>query len=300
MAWRYRARSDRWTGATKARTARGRRDRRACRRQLRGCATAETTRAASFALCPRSMPRRRDGPRHRPAARPHARTIGPSGLPPALGEPPDWDKVVQPPCPDLASPRPPIPPASWLTSAANRPPCRGRQIPGTTIDPAALFRASFNALLRPRKRDERKAHGGLTQGRKPRLQAAAPWWRFHVPRQYLTSASSPPVATLTARAVPAKPLIFRSFRRETERLRCVVDFGHGRDQVRDQTQDLAIALGRDETHKICEAQGVGAKNLLAAAPSRGSPGSPCWSARTRPDRPHPAQRAMSRKSFPQN
>src|SRR5262245_4052308 len=61
---------------------------------------------------------------------------------------------------------------------------------------------------------------------------------------------------------------------ETEGLRCFVDFGHGRDQVRDQTQDLAIALGRDETHKICEAEGVGAKNRLAAAPSWGSPGSP--------------------------
>src|SRR5919204_3088176 len=34
----------------------------------------------------------------------------PGGSPPASGEPPDWDKIAPAPCPDLASPRPPIPP----------------------------------------------------------------------------------------------------------------------------------------------------------------------------------------------
>jgi hypothetical protein len=38
----------------------------------------------------------------------------------------------------------------------------------------------FNPSLRPRKRVERKAHGGLRTGESPAFQGAARWRRFHV------------------------------------------------------------------------------------------------------------------------
>src|SRR6266516_5772089 len=44
-------------------------------------------------------------------------------------------------------------------------PYRGRQIPGTTVDLAALSRGFFNPLLNRRKRDERKALGAIAHGK---------------------------------------------------------------------------------------------------------------------------------------
>jgi hypothetical protein len=44
-------------------------------------------------------------------------------------------------------------------------PYRGRQIPGTTIDLAALSGGFFNPLLNRRKRDERKALGAALPGK---------------------------------------------------------------------------------------------------------------------------------------
>src|SRR2546423_5338623 len=44
-------------------------------------------------------------------------------------------------------------------------PYRGRQIPGPTVDLAALSRGLFNPLLNRRKRDERKALGAVAHGK---------------------------------------------------------------------------------------------------------------------------------------
>ena len=91
----------------------------------------------------------------------------------------------------------PIPPASSLTSAANRPPCRGRQIPGTTIDPPALFRASFNPLIETWEKGRKEGAWSPPPGRKPRVQAAAQRRRFDVPRPISKRASSAFMPTLT-------------------------------------------------------------------------------------------------------
>src|SRR5262249_36771687 len=89
--------------------------------------------------------------------------------PPASGEPRDWDKVVQPPCPDLASPRPPIPPASWLTSAANRPPCRGRQNPRHSNRPGG----TFPRVVQPLDKDLGKGTKGRRLEPSPRRESGA-------------------------------------------------------------------------------------------------------------------------------
>src|SRR5262249_22254126 len=171
-----------------------------------------------------------------------------------LGEPRDWDKIVQPPCPDLASPRLPIPPASSLTSAANRPPCRGRQIPGTTIDPAALFRASFNPLLRPGKRDERKAHGALRWGENPAFKRPRKGGGLMSRARLQSVQALRPSQRQPPRAAPAKPLISRSFQAERQK----AGDGHfGASSIKEdkpqKEHDLGITLGRGETHRICEA-----------------------------------------------
>src|ERR1700758_5001637 len=56
--------------------------------------------------------------------------------------------------------------------------------------PSGTFPRVFNPSLRPRKRDERKAHGGLRTGETPAFTGAARWRRFHVPSPFSRRASS--------------------------------------------------------------------------------------------------------------
>ena len=111
----------------------------------------------------------------------------------------------------MASPRPPIPPASRPTSAANRPPCRGRQVPGTYDRPGGTFPRVFNPSLRPRKRDERKAHEALHTGESPRVQGGGVMAAVSCPSPFSRRANvifRPKADTPTA---SGKPLIFRGF-----------------------------------------------------------------------------------------
>jgi hypothetical protein len=125
--------------------------------------------------------------------------------------------------------------------------------------PGGTFPRVVQPLIETWEKGRKEGAWGPPQGQKPRVQAAAQWRRFHVPRPTSKRASSASIPTPTPTAAPWKPLISRSFQAERQK---AAD-GHfgalsikvtAEDKPRKE-HDLGITLGRGETHGICDALG---------------------------------------------
>jgi hypothetical protein len=79
--------------------------------------------------------------------------------------------------------------------------------------PGGTFPRVVQPLIETWEKGRKEGARSPPRGRKPRVQAAAQWRRFHVPRPTSKRASSASIPTPTPPppATPAKPLISRSF-----------------------------------------------------------------------------------------
>jgi hypothetical protein len=82
--------------------------------------------------------------------------------------------------------------------------------------PGGTFPRVVQRLIETSEKGRKEGAWTPPQGRKPPLQAAARWWRFHVPRRYLKSASSPFIAMLTP-GPPREAIDFSKLHAENRR-----------------------------------------------------------------------------------
>ena len=203
------------------------------------------------------------------------------GSPRASGVPRCSDACADPPCPDWASPRPPISPRT--PQQRTRTPCRGRRFAWKSVDPPALSRVSFNPSLTSGKRRKEGTWGQRSKSG-PRLPPsrcramAAAACRWPISRAASSSFISTPGPIPPA--APARRSIFRGLRAEFHKAGTDI-LGVSADPVKAQDafkkkHDLTIALAlRRDPQDARSLWRLGRKIHVRQEVSWGSSGPPC-------------------------